>query len=156
MWLCRVSPVWSRCVGVRLASSSCAAQPAQDSRPLPSPPKRPLRAPRGKILTLTEAAAARIRTLMHGKQDQGVIGLRLGITKGGCNGLSYKLQYAKGVEKFEEVVEEKGVTIVVDPKALMFVIGTEMDFVESKLGAEFIFKNPNAKGECGCGESFNV
>ena len=106
-------------------------------------------------MRLTDAAAGRIRYLLEqrGKESAGI---RIGIRQAGCSGLAYNLEYADDVEPFDEVVEDKGVTVLIDPKAVMFLIGSEMDFVEEKLRAGFTFNNPNVKGECGCGESFHV
>ncbi|GIL37837.1 HesB/IscA family protein [Roseiterribacter gracilis] len=106
-------------------------------------------------LTLTEAAAERVKALMS-KADTGVIGLRVGVKSRGCSGMSYQVEYATDVKKFEEVVEDKGVKILIDPKAVMFLLGSEMDWVDDKFNARFEFRNPNEKGRCGCGESFHV
>lgn len=107
------------------------------------------------MLTITDAAAERVRQLMaHGQDD--VIGLRVGVKKGGCSGLMYEVEYAREKKKFEEVVEDKGVTVFIDPSAIMFLIGSEMDFQQDKFHAGFVFNNPNEMDRCGCGESFRV
>jgi iron-sulfur cluster assembly protein len=108
-----------------------------------------------QVLLVTDAAAARIQTLLA-KRGRPSAGVRIGVRARGCSGLSYTLEYADEKGKFDEVVEDKGVTILVDPKAIMFILGTEMDYVEEKLQSGFTFRNPNEKSRCGCGESFHV
>ncbi len=110
---------------------------------------------RPQALTVTEAAAQRIRALLA-KRGKPAVGIRVGVRARGCSGLSYALEYADEKGKFDEVVEDKGVTVLIDPKAVMFILGSEMDYVEEKLQSGFTFRNPNEKGRCGCGESFHV
>ncbi len=105
------------------------------------------------IMTLTEAAAGRAQELLSASDKAA---LRVGVKNGGCAGMSYTLEFADAIGPYDEVVEDKGVKIVIDPKALMFLLGTEMDFETDKLGAGFIFKNPNQTGSCGCGESVSI
>lgn len=106
-------------------------------------------------ITITDNAAERIKTLLsqRGKTSEGI---RVGVRKGGCSGLAYTVEYADDVKKFEDVVEEKGVKVIIDPKATLYLIGTQMDYVEEKMKSGFVFVNPNEKGKCGCGESFHV
>jgi iron-sulfur cluster assembly protein len=108
-----------------------------------------------QALIVTDAAAQRIQALLAGRGKPS-LGVRVGVRARGCSGLSYTLEYADEKGKFDEIVEDKGVTILVDPKAVMFILGTEMDYVEDKLQSGFTFTNPNEKGRCGCGESFHV
>ena len=105
-------------------------------------------------ISLTESAASRVQAYLDARGEG--VGLRLGITKTGCSGYSYVINYADEVDSNDVVFEDRGVTIVVDPAALRFVDGTEVDFVKNGLNEAFSFKNPNITGECGCGESFNV
>ncbi|MFV3127512.1 HesB/IscA family protein [Niveispirillum sp. KHB5.9] len=108
-----------------------------------------------KALTLTDAAAERVKELMS-RSEKPLVGLRVGVKTRGCSGMSYFVEYAEEKKKFEEVVEDKGVTILIDPAATMFLIGSEMDYEEDKFQSGFTFKNPNEKARCGCGESFSV
>jgi iron-sulfur cluster assembly protein len=108
-----------------------------------------------QAMTVTEAAAERIQALLA-KRGKPSVGIRVGIRSRGCSGMTYTLEYADEKGKFDEIVEDKGVTVLIDPKASMFIIGTEMDFVDDKLQSGFTFRNPNEKGRCGCGESFHV
>jgi iron-sulfur cluster assembly protein len=110
---------------------------------------------RPKAIRLSEAAAARIRDIVA-NTDGKVQGVRVGVTNGGCAGMSYTMDYAEAPQPFEEVVEDQGVKVFIDPKAIMFLIGTEMDFVREKLGARFVFNNPNQTAACGCGESVTL
>jgi iron-sulfur cluster assembly protein len=106
-------------------------------------------------MRLTDAAAARVRELAS-RSDTEIVGLRVGVRNGGCAGMAYTVEYASDVRPTDEVVEDKGVRILVDPKAVMFLLGTEMDFKVDKLSAQFVFNNPNQTGACGCGESVQL
>jgi iron-sulfur cluster assembly protein len=112
-------------------------------------------APAKQVMTLTDAAAGRLKELMA-KRDDSAIGLRIGVRTGGCSGMAYSMEFAAEKGEMDEVVEDKGVTVLIDPKATLFLIGTEMDFVQQSLQSGFVFNNPNEKGRCGCGESFYV
>ncbi|MBM3584908.1 MAG: iron-sulfur cluster assembly accessory protein [Alphaproteobacteria bacterium] len=107
------------------------------------------------IITVSDSAATQIRVLLD-KRGKPSVGIRVGVRTRGCSGLSYTLEYADERNEFDEIVEDKGVTVLIDPKAVMFIVGTEMDFVDEKLTSGFRFVNPNEKGRCGCGESFRV
>jgi iron-sulfur cluster assembly protein len=113
-----------------------------------------------KAMTLTDAAADRVKALVSKGQESTaedqILGLRVGVKSRGCSGLSYFVEYAKEQKRFEEVVEDKGVKIFIDPAATMFLLGSEMDYVESTMQSGFVFSNPNEKSRCGCGESFSV
>lgn len=106
-------------------------------------------------ITISESAAARVQHLLAARGKPSV-GIRVGVKKGGCSGLAYTIEYADEAGKFDEIVEEKGVRVLIDPKAVMYLLGTEMDFVQEKMKSGFTFNNPNVKGQCGCGESFHV
>jgi iron-sulfur cluster assembly protein len=105
-------------------------------------------------ISLTESAAQRVRKYLDARGKG--IGLRLGITKTGCSGYSYVINYAEELNESDVVFEDRGITVVVDPEALQLIDGTEVDFVKNGLNEAFSFRNPNISGECGCGESFNV
>ncbi len=110
---------------------------------------------RPKAVRLSDAAAARIQEIMANAEGK-YQGVRVGVTNGGCAGMSYTMDYAEDLKPFEEVVEDKGVKVIIDPKALMFLLGTELDFVREKMGARFVFNNPNQTAACGCGESVSI
>ena len=111
--------------------------------------------PSKPVLTLTDAAANHVRHLMA-RADNDVIGLRVGVKTAGCSGMQYDVQFATEQKPFEDKVEQNGVTLFIDPTAVMFLIGSEMDWQEDKFAARFVFNNPNEIGRCGCGESFSV
>ncbi|WP_458761093.1 HesB/IscA family protein [Afipia sp. TerB] len=111
--------------------------------------------PRPQVMRLTEAAAARVKEL-SARADSEIIGLRVGVKNGGCAGQSYTVEYAHEVRPSDEVVEDKGVKILVDPKAVLFLLGTEMDYKADKMQAQFVFNNPNEVSACGCGESVQL
>lgn len=112
--------------------------------------------PNKPILTLTDRAADRVKELMSSSDAGEMLGLRVGVKSTGCSGLSYFVEYANERKRMEDVVEDKGVKVFVDPTAVMFILGSEMDYEESKMASRFVFNNPNATSFCGCGESFNV
>lgn len=110
---------------------------------------------RPKVLTLTDAAAARVKQIIGSTADP-VIGVRVGVKKGGCAGMEYTMEYAQAQKPYEDVVEDKGVKIFIEPKAILFLLGTEMDFHTEKLTSGFVFRNPNQTSACGCGESVAI
>ncbi|HEY2356655.1 MAG TPA: iron-sulfur cluster assembly accessory protein [Phenylobacterium sp.] len=110
---------------------------------------------RPKVVRLSERAAERVREIMA-KGERPYIGLRVGVKNGGCAGQEYTLEYAEAAAPMDEVVEDKGVTILVEPKAVLFLIGTEIDYDVSRLAAKFVFRNPNETDACGCGESVTI
>ncbi len=120
----------------------------------PKPAARPRR-PRPQLMTVTPSAVERAKALIEGR-GKPTAGIRIGVRTKGCSGLSYTLEFADRQEPMDEVVETQGIKLLIDPKASLFLIGTEMDYEEEKLKQGFVFKNPNEKGRCGCGESFHV
>jgi len=113
------------------------------------------RRPRPKVVTLSEAAAERVREIM-GRAERPYAGLRVGVKNGGCAGQEYVLEYAAQADPLDEVVEDKGVTILIEPKAVLFLIGTEVDYEVTRLASKFVFRNPNQTDACGCGESVTI
>lgn len=111
--------------------------------------------PRPAVMTVTEAAAARVRDLIA-RADKPVAGVRVGVKNGGCAGMSYTMDLADTVEKGDEVIETQGVKVLIDPKAVLFLLGTTMDFTIDKMSAKFVFRNPNETSACGCGESVSI
>ena len=114
-------------------------------------------APRRKlqVMSLTDAAAARVREILA-RTDRPVVGIRVGITKGGCAGMSYKVELADEVKPGDEVVDDKGLRVLIDPTAMLFLLGTQMDYKVDKLSSQFVFNNPNQTSACGCGESVAI
>lgn len=110
---------------------------------------------RAAPITITDTAFERVKTLLT-QRGKPSVGIRISIRTKGCSGLSYSLEYADDKNPLDEVMEMDGVTILIDPKAILFILGTEMDYVEEKMQSGFVFRNPNAKGYCGCGKSFHV
>jgi iron-sulfur cluster assembly protein len=136
-------------------SDAADPAPAPAATP-PQPAARRARAPRPPPVAVTAAAVERVRELLAGR-GKPAAGVRIGVRTRGCSGLSYTLEYADAVAPGDEVIEAAAdVRILIDPKASMFLFGTEMDFVREKLQSGFVFRNPNEKGRCGCGESFHV
>ncbi len=110
---------------------------------------------RPKVVTLTDAAADRVKSIMS-SADNKFIGIRVGVKNGGCAGMSYTMDYAETQDPLDEVVEDKGVKILIEAKAVLFLLGTEMDYEVSKLSSGFVFNNPNQTDACGCGESVSI
>ncbi|MGE7198184.1 HesB/IscA family protein [Brevundimonas naejangsanensis] len=113
------------------------------------------RRPRPKAVTLTDVAAARVREIMD-NAEKDYVGLRVGVKNSGCAGQEYTFAYAEEIQPLDEVIEDKGVTILIEPKAVLFLIGTEIDYEVTKLASKFIFRNPNETDACGCGESVTI
>ena len=111
--------------------------------------------PKPQVMKLTDAAAARVRDIMA-KSEKPVVGLRIGVKNGGCAGMEYTMEWAEEQKPFDEVVEDKGVKVLIDAKAMMFLLGTEMDYQTSTLKSGFVFNNPNQVSACGCGESVQL
>ena len=111
--------------------------------------------PRPQVLKLTDRAAARIRAILAQK-GEGAVGLRIGVKKGGCAGMEYTMEWATEKKPFDEVVEQDGARVLVDAKAVIYLLGSEMDYRTHKLASQFVFTNPNQTGTCGCGESVNL
>ena len=108
-----------------------------------------------QIITLSDNAAQRIKQIMANTKDPS-IGVRIGVKSGGCAGMSYVMEYAKSSNSNDEVIEDKGVKVLIDPNAVMYLLGTEMDYKKEELSSTFVFKNPNETERCGCGESFKI
>ena len=111
--------------------------------------------PKPQVMRLTEAAASRIKSVMA-QAGKPVAGVRVGVKNGGCAGMEYTMEYADAVNPTDEIVEDKGVKLLIDPKAVLFLLGTEMDYKTEKLSAQFVFNNPNQNSACGCGESVQL
>jgi iron-sulfur cluster assembly protein len=130
---------------------------SETSKPATAPAAaapRPRR-PRPQVMSVTPAAAERVKALIEGR-GKPTVGIRIGVRSKGCSGMSYTLEFADSQQPMDEVVDTQGVKLLIDPKASLFLIGTEMDYEEEKLKSGFVFRNPNEKGRCGCGESFHV
>ena len=110
---------------------------------------------RFKVMSLTDAAASRVKEIIA-NTDKPIAGLRVGVKNGGCAGMSYTMEFADSVTPLDEVIEEKGVKVLIDPKAVLFLLGSEMDFKVDKLSSTFTFRNPNETSACGCGESVAI
>ena len=135
--------------------STSTTQTTEAPKPAAAPAAPRARRPRPQLMSVTEAAAGRVKALVEGREKP-TAGIRIGVRTKGCSGLSYTLEFADKQEPMDEVVETQGIKLLIDPKASLFLIGTQMDYEEEKLKSGFVFKNPNEKGRCGCGESFHV
>ena len=110
---------------------------------------------RRQVMTLTDAAAARVRELTEAA-DKPIVGLRVGVKNGGCAGMSYTMELAEAANPTDEIIEDKGVKVLIDPKAVLFLLGSQMDFKVARLSSTFTFRNPNETSACGCGESVAI
>ena len=108
------------------------------------------------IITITESAAERIKEILKNSKDDNVKGVRVSVTKGGCAGMSYEMNYIKEKILGDEIIKDRGVEVYVDPKAIMYLLGTIMDYKKEKFSSTFVFNNPNETERCGCGESFKI
>ena len=108
-----------------------------------------------QAITLSNRAAERVKEIMK-QTNEPIVGLRVGVASGGCAGMSYVMEYAKAVNPNDEIIEDKGVKVLIDPKAIMYLLGTEMDYKKEEFSSTFVFKNPNETERCGCGESFKI
>ena len=108
-----------------------------------------------QVITLSDRAADRVKEIMA-KADEPIIGVRVGVASGGCAGMSYVMEYAKKIDPSDELIEDKGVKVFIDPGAIMYLLGTEMDYKKEQFSSSFVFNNPNETERCGCGESFKV
>ena len=107
-----------------------------------------------QVITLSDNAANRIKEILS--KDKNSLGVRIGVKSGGCAGMSYIMEYAKEINPNDEIIKDKGIKVFVDPKAIMYLLGTEMDYKKEELSSTFVFKNPNETERCGCGESFKI
>lgn len=135
--------------------STSTSTTTEAAKPAAAPAAPRPRRPRPQLMTVTENAAGRVKALVEGREKP-TAGIRIGVRTKGCSGLSYTLEFADKQDPMDEVVETQGIKLLIDPKASLFLIGTEMDYEEEKLKSGFVFRNPNEKGRCGCGESFHV
>ena len=108
-----------------------------------------------QVITLSDRAAERVKEIIAGAKEA-IIGVRIGVASGGCAGMSYVMEYAKNSNPNDEIIEDNGVKVLIDPKAIMYLLGTEMDYKKEELSSTFVFKNPNETERCGCGESFKI
>ena len=108
-----------------------------------------------QVITLSNRAAERVKEIIA-KNKETIVGVRVGVASGGCAGMSYVMEYAKKANPNDEIIEDKGVRVLIDPKAVMYLLGTEMDYKKEELSSTFVFKNPNETERCGCGESFKI
>jgi len=135
-----------------MSTTTETSKPAAAAAPAAAPR---VRRPRPQVMSVTPAAAERVKALIEGR-GKPTAGIRIGVRSKGCSGLSYTLEFADKQEPLDEIIDTQGIKLLIDAKASLFLIGTEMDYEEEKLKSGFVFRNPNEKGRCGCGESFHV